>query len=253
MFLFWYQTWFGRPLSDQEMTDWLTDTSAPHKTQHAMTQLAARMSRRDPAVKRWYPQLIALAETREPGLRLMAAWAMGQDDQSQEFHEELRKLLQDTVPMVRWNAALALVRFHDAAGEQQLRTMLRPLSVLASQGGSVVFRVKEGEEVNNGSLLAEVQGLAGVAQVRSPLAGRVERLGVADGTKVNSGETIACLAPGAEQVWESLRALYLVGREEDLDDVERFARGVPGMPEGVRRQAALTAQAIRLRAKKSGE
>jgi hypothetical protein len=44
-FLFWYQTWFGRPLTDREMGQYLADTRAPHKIQHALAQLSSRMAR----------------------------------------------------------------------------------------------------------------------------------------------------------------------------------------------------------------
>jgi hypothetical protein len=50
-----------------------------------------------------------------------------------------------------------------------------------------------------------------------------------------------------KQVWEALRALYLVGRPPDLEDVERYTRPIPGLPDTITRQAALTAQAIQSR------
>ena len=71
-FLFWYQTWFGRALTDSEMAEYLTDISVPHKTQHALAQLGDRIARGDPAARRWYPQVLALAANSEPGFRLMA-------------------------------------------------------------------------------------------------------------------------------------------------------------------------------------
>jgi hypothetical protein len=48
-------------------------------------------------------------------------------------------------------------------------------------------------------------------------------------------------------VWEALRALYIVGGAAELEDVERFTRPVPGMPETVVRQALLTKQGIQSR------
>ena len=136
-FVFWYQTWFGRALSDREMAQVLADTSVPHKTQHALAQLSDRIARGDPTVKRWYPQLLALAQNKESQLRLEAAWAMGQDNHSEEFHQALRKLTDDPVPMVRWNAALALVRFGDGTGEPQLRSMLQPFTLSAPDSGTI--------------------------------------------------------------------------------------------------------------------
>ena len=141
-FLFWYQTWFGRALGDQEMANYLADTSVPHKTQHALAQLSDRMARGDPTAKRWYPQLLALGQNREPQIRLEAAWAMGQDNHSEEFHQALRKLTDDPAAMVRWNAALALVRFGDSAGEPQLCSMLQPFTLNAAD--SVLIPIKSG-------------------------------------------------------------------------------------------------------------
>lgn len=248
-FLFWYLSWFGRQLTDREMDKYLVDTSVPHKTQHALFQLGERMARGDAAARRWYPQVLKLAQAKEPQLRSMSAWAMGQDNQSEEFHRALGRLLEDPEPTVRWNVALALVRFHDVAGEPQLRLMLRSYGLCAPRAGTVRFRVKEQDSVVVGSLVAQIEpgDNAPAIKVRSPLAGQVERRATREGANVAPGEAIAVLSPGQEQVWESLRALFLVGQPEDLEDVERFARGIAGMPERVRQQAALTAQAIRQR------
>lgn len=247
-FLFWYSTWFGRPLSDREMAQLLADTSVPHKTQHALAQVADEIARGDPAAQRWYPQVMALAGSKEPQFRLMAAWVMGQDNTSADFHRALDGLMADPDPMVRWNAALALVRFGDAAGESQLKLLLRPYTVVATRAGLVSFKLKEGDPVNRGDLIALIRGgSATPLEIRSPLTGRLDRQVAKDGAQVQAGAPIAVLSPGEQQVWEALRALYLVGRPEDLDDVERYASGVAGMPERVRQQAVLAAQAIRQR------
>lgn len=249
-FLFWYQTWFGRPLTDQEMTRYLADTSVPHKTQHALSQLSERLARGDVAARRWYPQLLALARSKEPQLRLLAAWAMGQDNHSEMFHQALRGLVDDPEPLVRENAALALVRFADSAGEPQLRAMLQPYTVVAPKAGAVKFRLKEQDAVSPGAILARISPGedAKPVNVASPLAGEVAHLLAKDGANVSAGDALAVISPGETQVWESLRALYLVGQPQDLEDVDRYARGTPHMSERVRRQAETTAQAIRQRA-----
>jgi hypothetical protein len=48
-------------------------------------------------------------------------------------------------------------------------------------------------------------------------------------------------------VWEALRALYVIGLPADLGEVDRYAQGMPGMPDRVREQAVLTSRAIRSR------
>ena len=66
-----------------------------------------------PSAKQWYPQVLQLAGSPETEFRLTAAWLMGFDNRSQEFHQKLLKLMRDPEPIVRRNAALALVRFND--------------------------------------------------------------------------------------------------------------------------------------------
>jgi hypothetical protein len=251
-FLFWYQTWFGRGLSDQEMAQDLTDTSVPHKTQHALAQLADRIARGDPTAKRWYPQLLALAENKESQLRLQAAWAMGQDNHFEEFHQALRKLVGDPAPLVRANAALALARFGDGAGEPQLRSMLQPFTLGAPDSGTIKFRMKEHDDVRNGSIIARIRPVQSAEQqdVLSPVGGTIARLLAKDGAIVTAGDEVAVIDPDEGQVVETLRALYLVGQPQDLGDVEHFAGGSPHMSERVRQQAEATARAIRQRAAK---
>jgi hypothetical protein len=55
--------------------------------------------------------------------------------------------------------------------------------------------------------------------------------------------------PDTEQVWEALRALYLVGRMEDLPAILPYERQLPDIPDRVREQAALAEKAIRERGK----
>jgi len=248
-FLFWYQTWFGRPLGDRELAQYLSDTSVPHKTQHALAQLSTRMARGDGTTQRWYPEIIALAQNKEPQLRSMAAWVMGQDNHSEAFHQTLRGLMDDSAPLVRWNAALALARFGDGVGEPELQAMLQPFTLAAPRAGTLKFRLQEQDAVQSGGIVARVTegNNANPVDVVSPVAGRIERLTAKDGIQIRAGDAIAVVAPGETQVFEALRALVLIGRSDALPEVERFAAGVPGMSARVRQQALLTAQAIRQR------
>jgi len=251
-FLFWYQTWFGRSLSDREMAQYLSDTSVPHKTQHALAVLSNRMEHGDGTARRWYPEIIALAQNKEPQFRSMAAWVMGQDNHSDEFHQALRKLAADPAPLVRWNAALALTRFGDAAGEPQLRAMLQPFTLASPQAGTLEFRLKADDTVQAGNIVASLRsGGTKPVDIPSPLAGKIARLAGKDGAAIGAGEAVAVIEPGETQVFEALRALLLIGHSESLPLVERFEAGVPGMPRRVREQARLTAQAIRQRAARS--
>ena len=46
-FLAWYFTWFGRGLSDAEITKYLSDTGNPRHVQHALLQIQQRIERGD--------------------------------------------------------------------------------------------------------------------------------------------------------------------------------------------------------------
>ena len=130
-FLFWRGTWFGRPLTDAEITKYLHDDQKPRHIQHALVQIGERISRGDRGVGQWSADLVRLAAYPVEEVRNTDAWIMGQDNSNQEFHAALLKMLDDSSPLVRSNAALALVRFGDAAGRQQILAMLKPLAVTA--------------------------------------------------------------------------------------------------------------------------
>jgi multidrug efflux pump subunit AcrA (membrane-fusion protein) len=245
-FLFWHGTWFGRSLRDSEIDSYLDNfRDKPRNAQHAVVQIGERIGRGDAAARRWYPKLIETASSQSLELRQTAAWLMGQDHTYEPFHDALRKLLADPSLMVRRNAALSLSNFHDDAALPELRAMLRPASIPAPAAGVVKFRLKEGEYVNPGTLVARV----GDIEVRSPLPGEVRALSIRDGSEVKPGDALADISVDKEHVWEALRALHTIGRSDDLEDVQRYARGVPGMPEKVQQQAALTLQEIQGRAK----
>src|SRR5271168_303532 len=110
-FLFWWNTWFGRKLSDQQLNQYLHDTKKPRHIQQALVQVGERITRHDIAAKQWYPDLASLAADPVEEVRNTDAWVMGQDTSGAGFHETLLKMLADPSQMVRGNAALSLVRF----------------------------------------------------------------------------------------------------------------------------------------------
>jgi multidrug efflux pump subunit AcrA (membrane-fusion protein) len=168
---------------------------------------------------------------------------MGQDTRNPQFHEALLRLLHDPQPMVRRNAALSLAAFGDAAARPELLAMLRQYTIAAPAAGVVKYRLKLDEYVNPGTMVAHV----GQVEVRAPVPGTVRALDVKDGATVQQDQELVDLAADKNHVWEALRALVLVGQGADLDDIERFTRPVPGMPDTIQRQAVETAQAIRER------
>lgn len=246
-FLFWKETWFGSPLTDEQLQKNLTDLEHPRKTQHALAQIAERMMRKDPAVRQWYPQVTALADHKVDEIRTTAAWAMGQDNTVPEFHHALLRLLTDGNPLVRRNAALAMVRFKDDSGHSEIVAMLRPYIMAATRVGTLSERLKPGDVVNPGTLLGRVKSGEEEMEIRATVPGRLERWLVTDGSAVTRGQEILSIAPDPAMVWEALRGLVLVGKTEDLPEIEPFARGAAGMPEQVRQQAQEAITAIRQR------
>jgi len=248
-FLFWWNTWFGRHLSDSQISEYLLDEKHPRHIQHALVQIGERMGRRSPEVGRWYPDLLRLASHPVEEVRNTDAWVMGQDASNASFHRALLGMLQDTSTMVRGNAALSLVRFGDASGRAQIVALLQPAHVIAPVAGSVIDTDKPGTSVHQGGLIAQLNhGQQQPMDVRSPITGRIRSVSVAAGAGVAAGDEIATVDPGDEQVWEALRALYLIGEAEDLSAVRSYERELPQIPDRVRQQALVTDQAIRSRA-----
>jgi biotin carboxyl carrier protein len=241
-FLFWYSTWFGRKLTDAELDQYFADMARPRHAQHALVQLGERMSQhRD--VSRWYQQVIRQASSPSLELRQTAAWIMGQDRNYPPFHEALLRLIHDPQPMVRRNAALALAALRDPAARPELTAMLKPYTVAAPAAGAVKYRLKVGDYVNSGTLVAHV----GEAEVRSAVPGEVRELDRPEGAAVSAGDPLVELGADQNHVWEALRGLFLVGEPADLDAVERYTRPVAGMPDNIARQAWETVKAIRAR------
>ncbi len=78
-FLFWWNTWFGRHLSDTQISEYLSDNKHPRHIQHALVQLGERMERRDASAATWYPELVLLASHPVEEVRNTDAWLMGLD------------------------------------------------------------------------------------------------------------------------------------------------------------------------------
>jgi HEAT repeat protein len=247
-FLTWYGTWFGRHLSDAEIDEYLADTSKPRHIQHALSQIEERMSKGDGGVKRWYLQIISLTANPVAELRKTAAYLMGYDNQAEEFHGALLRLLADSQPSVRRQAALSLVKFQDGRALPELRAMLTDYGVAAPFAGTMESVLSEGSVVREGTLMARITQAGGMSQeVRSPLPGKITSVAVSEGAHVSTGDTLFRISPDSQFVWEALRALYLVGEREDLPAVERYASGAEAVPDQVKQQAAQTARAIRSR------
>jgi HEAT repeat protein len=246
-FLAWYFSWFGRGLSDADISKYLADDKKPRHVQHALLQIQQRMERGDGSAKNWYPQLIALSGNPETEYRLTVAWLMGFDNQSKEFHDALLKLVHDPEPIVRRNAALALVRFGDASGREELVATLKPYPLKAPADGVVASSLREEAKVARQTLLARIQQSDGnVAEIRSPLPGRVNKILKPNGSQVSRDDEILDLISDEDSVWEALRGLSLVGTKDDLQLVQSYASSAD-VSARIKEQASATAKAIQSR------
>jgi hypothetical protein len=243
-FLFWWNTWFGRKLSDRQLTEYLHDTKKPRHIQQALVQVGERITRQDESAKQWYPELVRLATDPVEEVRNTDAWVMGQDTSGAGFHEALVKMLSDSSRMVRGNAALSLVRFGDATGRPQILALLQPATISAPQSGRVVDSDRAGTAIHQGGLIAKLQSSQGqIIEIRSPIPGRIRSV-VGSGANLQAGAEIAIVDPATEQVWEALRALYLIGQPDDLQAVRPYERELPDISNDIRQQAVETEQAI---------
>ncbi len=247
-FLFWWSTWFGRHLSDQQITEYLNDQKHPRHIQHALVQLGERMGRHDAGAVRWYPDLARLASYPVDEVRNTDAWVMGQDTSESAFHGTLLTMLGDSSLLVRGNAALSLVRFGDASGRAQILALLQPAVITAPSAGVVTDTDKIGTPIHQGGVIAKLKDGQRSSEIRSPISGRIRTLHVQKGANVIPHAEIATIDPADEQVWEAMRALYVIGQLEDLPAIAPYGRELPEISDRVRQQALSTEKAIRERA-----
>jgi len=246
-FLFWWNTWFGRELSNRQLAEYLQDQKHPRHIQHALVQIGERMARHDPRVAQWYPQVVRLGSYPVEEVRNTDAWVMGQDTSGGGFHEALLKMLADPSLMVRGNAALSLVRFGDATGRPDILQLLQPATIIAPQAGKLIDTSTVGTAIRQGGIVAKLQDGSQITEIRAPIGGRLRELAASTGQTVSTGTQIAEIDPGTEQVWEALRALYLIGQPDDIAAVLPYERELPGIPDHIRKQAIETESAIRQR------
>lgn len=242
--LAWYFAWFGRELSDADISKYLADERNPRHVQHALSQIQQRMEHRDPGAKNWYPQLITLSGNPETEFRLTVAWLMGFDNTVPEFHNALLKLVHDEQPLVRRNAALALVTFNDSSGREEIIAILKPYVLKAPADGTVQSSMREGTIVGRRTPLARIEQSDGkVVELRSPLPGRVNQIFKPNGSQIVHDEDLLSLNSDEQSIWEALRGLAIIGTKEDLPIVQSYAESNDASAR-VKEQASLTAKAI---------
>jgi pyruvate/2-oxoglutarate dehydrogenase complex dihydrolipoamide acyltransferase (E2) component len=126
--------------------------------------------------------------------------------------------------------------------------MLRSYALTAPATGELETRLKIGDPVNPGTMLAHIQTASGAQEVRTSVPGTLEAWVLPDKGAVKQGQIVALIDPSEEMVWEALRALYFTGNTGDLPDVENYTRPTEGSTARIQQQAKLTAESIQRRA-----
>ena len=72
-FAYWYGTWFGRGLSDEQIEKYLGEADNPRHVQHALSQIAERVESGDAGAARWRPRVVEAAGSASPDVRITAA------------------------------------------------------------------------------------------------------------------------------------------------------------------------------------
>ena len=201
----------------------------------------------------WYPQVVQLGSYPVEEVRNTDAWVMGQDTSGSGFHAALLKMLADPSLTVRGNAALSLVRFGDATGRPQILQLLQPATITAPQQGKLIDTSTVGTAIRQGGIVAKLQDGSQITEIRSPISGRLRALSASTGQTVPAGAQIADIEPSTEQVWEALRALFLIGQPDDISAVLPYERELPDIPDHIRKQAIETEKAIRQREQSTGQ
>jgi hypothetical protein len=173
---------------------------------------------------------------------------MGQDPAGPGFHDALSGMLEDPSLIVRGNAALSLVSFGDNSGREQIVSLLEPVSITSPSGGRITDAAKVGTPVHQGGLVATLRDGQQVRELRAPISGRIRTLNLTTGSTASSGVPVATIDPEEEQVWEALRALYMIGKVQDLPAIRPYQRDLPEISDRVRKQALETEREIGERA-----
>jgi hypothetical protein len=208
------------------LANYLSDQNNPRHIQHALLQVEAKIEKGEPDAKQFYPQIIAAAQNQVAEVRKTAAWVLGQDNKSEDFHGALTKLLKDEDPLVRRNAALQLVRFGDASGREELRLMLQPFDAKPPVAGTIVGLLPVNSTIRAGGMLARIREASNnLYEFRSPVDGKIAYPPVAkEGDQILTNQTVAHLLPDRATIIDALRALAYVGTRDDLELIESSAR-----------------------------
>ncbi len=234
------------PLSNAQISAFLRDDADPGGIVYALSQIRLRAQRGE-RLDAWASDLLRLSSHPAEDVRHNVADLMGLDPSREDFHRTLLEMLRSQTVLVRNSAALSLAAFGDAAGREQIASMLEPSLVDAPRPGYVQTVVKVGAAIAHGDVIVRLQSGGAAFDVLSPVSGRIRSLAVDNGDMVSGGTRLAVVEPGPDEVLAALRALETIGKPQDVTAIMAIANS-DAFPEPVRTQAKLTQEKIMQRA-----
>jgi hypothetical protein len=126
-------TWFGRPLSDQQIGEYLHADEKPRQIEYALGQIGQRMARHDDSVSIWYADLVRLSTDPVEEVRATDARVMGEAADLPDLHDALIRQLRDGSQPVRLEAALSLAHARDASGRDEILALLKQPNATSDQ------------------------------------------------------------------------------------------------------------------------
>lgn len=140
---------------------------------------------------------------------------------------QLQQWLDHENPETRRLAAIRLAEKNDASAQRVLVASLYPVVLFSAESGKAEWLTGPGVTVNQGRILARVNG----HDVVSPIPGILRKVYEPTGNEVRSGQRLADVAPREEAVVEVIEALGKIGKTSDAEELEEFARSYPRLAE----------------------
>ncbi|HXV18169.1 MAG TPA: biotin/lipoyl-containing protein [Gemmatimonadaceae bacterium] len=237
----WRGSWGTLPMTDQQISTGLR-AEDPKLLERSLGAVGERMRLNRPA-ERWFADVVSLSKHGDQQVRARAAWVMGLTTSRDDFRAALLSMLNDDARDVRGQAGVSLAANGSRAGHAQIVEMLRPLKVPAPTSGEVVHTRRAGD-VQFGTVILGLRSGSSTTEVRSPIAGVIGKVLVANGDAVSAGVPVAVMYPSPEHAWSALHALETIGELPDLDVVKPYQGELPGMPQNVVDEAYAAERAI---------
>lgn len=249
--LVWRQTWFGARLADDELIAAMSPSATARETQHGIEEITRRLLENDVGRDRWARLLVEASRRPDDPVRIAAAWAMHFDAGREEFVLRLREMAtRDESVLASRNAACSLAKSGDAEARSVLRSMLDAYTVTASEDGVVSGLVPVGSVLRENVPVARIRRDDGtVADVTTPVPGRVLSRAAAEGAKVTRGDAIVVLGPDGRHALNAAVALGIVGTEADVELLNLAAAPQSEFGAEVKSAARRAVGAIRARSK----